>query len=142
MNDATATPQHGAALFAAQVDAASMAVMRERVGHIARDRGLDDLEATKFVLVVHELVLNAIRHGGGSARVVVWADPPGLRCRVTDSGGGTPLHRVDPRRTQPADRIPGWGLRLVYRMCAEVDVASGDWGTRVDILYPVRDERS
>jgi hypothetical protein len=47
-----------------------------------------------------------------------------------------PAHRVNPQRAQPVDRVRGWGLRLAYRMCAEVDVASGEGGTRVDVLYP------
>src|SRR5689334_10239711 len=105
MSDATATPTAESALFTARVDATSIGAMRERVGHVAQGQGLVDLEVTKFVLVVHELVVNAIRHGGGSARVVVWADPPGLRCRVTDAGRGMPPHRVNPQRAQPVDRI-------------------------------------
>ncbi|GAB3854234.1 ATP-binding protein [Dactylosporangium cerinum] len=141
MSDATAPPELGSTLLTDRAEAASVAALRERVGHVARGHGLADLEVTTFVLVVHELVVNAIRHGGGSARVAIWADPPGLRCRVTDAGRGMPPHRVNPQRAQPADRIRGWGLRLVHRMCAEVDVVTGDGGTRIDILFPIDDHR-
>jgi serine/threonine-protein kinase RsbW len=142
MSDATATPEVASALFTARVDATSVAAMRQRVGDVARGHGLIDLEVTTFVLVVHELLVNAVRHGGGSARVLIWADPAGLRCSVTDDGRGMPPHRVNPQRAQPADRIRGWGLRLAHRMCAEVDVASGNGGTRIEILFPARDGRT
>ena len=139
MSDATSPPEPGSTLLAARVDATSAIRLRERVGRFARQHGLDDLEAAKFVLVVHELVVNAVQHGGGSARVEVWAAPPGLRCRVSDEGRGMPPHRVNPQRTQPVDRVRGWGLLLVHRMCAEVDVATGEGGTRVEISYPAGD---
>lgn len=45
--------------------------------------GLED-----FVLAVHELVTNVVRHGGGSGEVQLWQHHDLLTCQVSDDGPG------------------------------------------------------
>ncbi|NES17059.1 MULTISPECIES: ATP-binding protein [Micromonospora] len=51
--------------------------------------GLSGDEGEDFVLAVHELVTNAVRHGGGSGELRLHRQPGRLTCQVRDHGGGT-----------------------------------------------------
>ena len=71
----------------------------------------DDLDAARLdtaVLLISELVTNAVLHGGGEIRLLI----DGTRFAVSDEGGGSPVVRDDPG----ADG--GWGLRLVGQLAA------------------------
>ena len=66
-----------------------------------------------FVLAVHELVTNAVRHGGGSGRLELWRYDDALRCEVVDHGAGTAGLPVD----RPAGSVPGGrGLWLAHQL--------------------------
>jgi anti-sigma regulatory factor (Ser/Thr protein kinase) len=135
MSDATVPLDGGLRSLSVAVDAGSLAAVRDQVRDVAYAHGLSYWDATKFVLAVHELLVNAIRHGGGRAELVVSGDPPGLRCVVTDSGRGAAPHRVDPRREPPDARIRGLGLRLVRRICTHVEARFGPDGSHVTAVY-------
>lgn len=68
------------------------------------------------VLVVSELVTNAVRAGGGSVALSLALHPDHLRIRVSDDGDGWPV----PRHARPDDP-GGRGLQLV-------GVVAADWG--------------
>jgi anti-sigma regulatory factor (Ser/Thr protein kinase) len=123
--------------FTEVVDAGSLELVRARVREFGERAGLTDLALTKFVLAVHELAVNAVRHAGGRGEVRVWADAGGLRCAVTDHGRGIARRYLDVRRPASATEIRGWGLWLVHQICADVRVETGSAGTRVTIRYPV-----
>jgi anti-sigma regulatory factor (Ser/Thr protein kinase) len=42
-------------------------------------------------LVVHELAVNSVRHGGGSGILRIWAEDRAVICEISDSG-----HLADP----------------------------------------------
>jgi anti-sigma regulatory factor (Ser/Thr protein kinase) len=123
-------------LLAESVDAGSLEAMRGRVRELGRRCGLDDLRLAKFVLVVHELVVNAVCHGGGSAEAVVWTDAVGLRCSVTDHGSGIPRRYLDHSRSVPEGEVPRYGLRLVRQICPDAQLNTARHGTYVEIGYP------
>lgn len=85
----------------------------------AWDIAEDDRSA--LVLVVDELVTNAVRHGRGSVELYVDASDTLVRIEVCDQGGGQP-------RLRTAERSRSWlggrGLRLV-------DGLVDGWGTTV-----------
>ena len=79
------------------------ALLREHAG---------DLDAARLdtaVLLISELVTNAVLHGGGEIRLLIDGE---TRFAVSDEGGGSPVVRDDPG----ADG--GWGLRLVGQLAA------------------------
>jgi anti-sigma regulatory factor (Ser/Thr protein kinase) len=125
-----------AVLLAHSVDVRSLEATRSRVREAGRSYGLDGLKLAQFVLVAHELVVNAIRHGGGTAEVVVWRDAVGLRCAVTDQGRGIPQQYLGPQPAVSEDRIPRWGLRLVRQICPDIRVDTGSHGTHIEAGYP------
>ncbi|MFU8854336.1 ATP-binding protein [Micromonospora sp. SL1-18] len=66
-----------------------------------------------FVLAVHELVTNAVRHGGGSGHLDLRQVDDVLVCEVTDHGAGTDALPVD----LPPAHVPGGrGLWLAHQL--------------------------
>jgi anti-sigma regulatory factor (Ser/Thr protein kinase) len=83
------------------------------------------------LLLVSELVANAVRHAGVGAdrylRVELRRWPQRVRVEVIDAGG-----LFAPVRPRPIDDEPGgWGLVLVERIAARWGVGHGAPGNRV-----------
>ncbi|MEU8264103.1 ATP-binding protein [Micromonospora sp. NPDC048999] len=77
--------------------------------------GLPDEELKDFVLAVHELTTNAVRHGGGSGQLALRRLGDQLTCQVSDHGPGmTGQVPALPDPTRPGRR----GLRLAQHLTA------------------------
>jgi anti-sigma regulatory factor (Ser/Thr protein kinase) len=88
----------------------TLVALRHDVERCAVREGLIDLALYRFVVAVNELTTNAVRHGGGQGRLVLWRTGDQLHCRVTDHGPGLP---VSYQPAMPsADAIGGRGLLL------------------------------
>lgn len=130
-NEPLPAPADGAAPRRFDVD--SLAELRRfvvgesaRLGLAAERR--DDLE-----LMVNELAVNAVRHGGGSGVLRIWSDSPagaaGLACEVSSAG-----HIKNPltgRIPAGIDDDHGRGLLLVNHLADLVRVHTGPAGTTV-----------
>jgi len=125
-----------AVLLAESANAGSLQALRDRVREVGQRYGLADMRLAKFVLVVHELAVNAVRHGGGWAAIVVWRNGVGLRCSVTDHGRGIPQRYVNPGPGVSEAETPRCGLRLVRRICPDIRVNTSSHGTHIEIDYP------
>ncbi|GIH80525.1 sensor histidine kinase [Planobispora longispora] len=102
---------------------------RRLVSAWATALGLADGTAGRLVLAVNEVVVNAVRHGGGHGRIRLWADHSVIRCDVTDSGR---LRAPFPGYLPPdpaADR--GHGLWVVRQLCDLLEIRGGEHGTQV-----------
>ena len=86
-------------------------LLREHEGSIGSDR-LDTA-----VLLISELVTNAVVHGRGAIQLTIEAAPRRAHFEVSDEGGGTPAVRRE------AGPDGGWGLQLVDQLAAR-------WGVR------------
>lgn len=91
-----------------------------------------------LLLVVSELVTNAIRHGGGLAAFDVGLTPTGVRLSVRDHSAEVPVdvhgHGALPR----AHEGNGYGWPLINRLSREVRVvrhAAG--GKTISVLVPL-----
>ncbi|HYZ75771.1 MAG TPA: anti-sigma factor RsbA family regulatory protein [Gaiellaceae bacterium] len=93
--------------------------------------GLGAARRADFVLAVHEVVSNSIRHGGGAGTLHVWRDRDALVCEVRDGG------RIDDPlvgRERPAFGGPGGrGLWLANQLCDLVQVRSFPHGSVVRV---------
>lgn len=121
-------------------DLSSVASARAALAEHARARGLTDIDLTKFVLAVHEVMINSVRHGGGGGRLLLWCTADALHCHVDDDGPGIPPSlRNLRRRRPPVGRIgAGHGLWLAGQVCPGVritDRAGG--GAEVCLTYPL-----
>jgi anti-sigma regulatory factor (Ser/Thr protein kinase) len=80
------------------------------------DHGFDDEQTGTLLLLVSELVTNAILHAGAPGTPVllrVEAGPAHLRVEVHDRGPGFEMHTPKPRGSRG-----GYGLFLVERMAS------------------------
>ncbi|MFI5931669.1 ATP-binding protein [Actinoplanes sp. NPDC051494] len=119
-------------------DAGRITALRHAVAARAADAGLTGDRLDDFVLAVNELLTNAVRHGGGTGRVVVWCADDAVTCEVSDHGDGAG-GRVHPDRPAP-DQPGGWGLYLVRELTDTLDITTGPEGTAVRISSGVTRE--
>jgi serine/threonine-protein kinase RsbW len=88
-----------------------------------------DLSAQRredFVLATHELLANAIVHGGGGGHVQVFRAGGELRCLVRDRGPGI-----------SADAVDGCGLRVVRACTDRLEICATGAGTAVTITITI-----
>ena len=103
---------------------------RELVAAECRRCGLSAQRTDDVVLAAHELVTNAMRHGGGGGVLRVWTEGDAVVCQIEDRGGGIrdPLQGFLP----PADAgRGGWGLWLARHLADLVEVRAGSGGSTV-----------
>ncbi len=112
-----------------RVDATRAAQVRRSVSEAARAVGLDQSAIDRFVVAVNEIVINAVRHGGGIADVTVSGDDHRLVVTIVDYGPGLGLSR--PLALPPAEQTHGRGLWLAHQLCDDVVIDSSAAGTRV-----------
>ena len=117
--------------FAVQLDGGKDAAALARRAVLDRDGSLPERVREDVLLLVSELVTNAVRHGGAGADHSLELDlelsQRHVRVEVGDpgSGSGAPdLPTVSPE-------VGGWGLRMVDQVADEWGVSSGGPGTRV-----------
>jgi anti-sigma regulatory factor (Ser/Thr protein kinase) len=95
----------------------------------AREAGLDEGRANDLVLAVSEVAANTLEHTQSAGTLAIWQDEDELVCEVHDEGIIT-----NPRvgQAKPGlDASGGHGLWLIYQVCDEVELTSGDSGTTV-----------
>ncbi|UUU36423.1 ATP-binding protein [Streptomyces sp. CA-210063] len=91
-----------------------------------------------LILVVSELVTNAVRHGGGVAGFDVTLTSEGVRLSVRDHSAALPVGIHGPRVLPRADEGSGYGWPLINRLCSEVAVERRVAGGKtISVLVPL-----
>jgi anti-sigma regulatory factor (Ser/Thr protein kinase) len=98
--------------------------------------GLAEPRRGEFLLAVHEVVENAIRHGGG--HLLLHHRDGTLHCQVKDAGPGFP-DRPIANGPPDADAETGCGLWLAQQLADEVTIASESTGSTVTVSMAVTD---
>ncbi|MGH3423383.1 MAG: anti-sigma factor RsbA family regulatory protein [Nocardioidaceae bacterium] len=115
-----------------EFDDGSLRSVRATVSRLARGAGLTQDRSAHLSLALHEVVVNSIRHGGGSGTLRVWREPGALVCEVRDSGRiEDPL--AGRRQPEPTDES-GRGLWMVHHLCDLVQIRCTPRGTTVRIF--------
>ena len=114
--------------------------LRHRVHACARQAGLTGDPLDDFVVAVHELTTNAVRHGGGRGHLHLRRDDDNLICDVTDHGPGfaTPVPVTSSR---PAPLTAGGrGLWLAQQLTDTLLISDGPDGVTatVTLCLPAR----
>jgi anti-sigma regulatory factor (Ser/Thr protein kinase) len=107
----------------------SLAALRRFVVAQATRHGLGGERRDDLELMAGELTSNAVRHGGGSGVLRIWAEPAGLACEVTS--GGRIENPLSGRLPVSVDEDHGRGLLLVNHLADLVRVYTGPDGTTV-----------
>lgn len=122
---------------AAEARDRARAVVREQwesPSRTAREQDVIDL-----LLVVSELVTNAIRHGDGLAGFEAWAVEEGVRLRVHDHSDVLPEAAFGPGDLPTTHGGNGYGWPLVIRLAREIALDRRDGGGKtVSVLVPLR----
>ncbi|MEU5634932.1 ATP-binding protein [Streptomyces rishiriensis] len=101
----------------------------------ARDEDVIDL-----LLVVSELVSNALRHGGGLAGFEATPVPDGIRVAVRDRSDAVPAAAFGPDSPPPGRRTGGYGWPLVVRLAREIDIEKRSAGGKtISVFLPIRE---
>ncbi|MEV5885891.1 ATP-binding protein [Streptomyces sp. NPDC052020] len=131
------TPVRGAVDSAASARAYARSVVRaewDEAGREAREQDVIDL-----LLVVSELVTNAIRHGGGLAGFEAWATSGGIRVAVHDYSEVIPEAALGAAPLPVTHRGSGYGWPLIVRLAREVAVdRRTEGGKTISALVPIR----
>jgi anti-sigma regulatory factor (Ser/Thr protein kinase) len=91
-----------------------------------------------LLLVVSELVTNAVRHGGGIAGFDVALTPEGVRLDVRDYSAAVPAVAHGPAMLPRSHEGNGYGWPLINRLSSQVDIrrrAAG--GKTISVLVPL-----
>jgi anti-sigma regulatory factor (Ser/Thr protein kinase) len=122
-------PEPPASAQELEFGAGPLEALRRLVGRAAAAAGLDPSRAADFVLAVHELATNTVRHGGGRGTLRLWREPDALVAEVSDAGRlDQPLAgRERPLAGQPGGR----GLWLVNQLCDLAQIRCFQAGTVV-----------
>lgn len=111
-------------------------VVDERCG--SRGRPVDEQAVADLLIVVSELVTNAIRHGGGIAGFTVEAVPGGVRLGVRDYSDVVP-EAARGRGVLPSAHVGnGYGWPLIIRLARDIRIErhrSG--GKTIAVLVPL-----
>ncbi|MEU5783404.1 ATP-binding protein [Micromonospora lupini] len=134
-------PAAGQPLFSSSFTLTDLTRVRREVEAVSRRCGLDHDEIENWVIAVNELMINAIRHGGGTGGLLLLLDDQ-LTCEVTDQGWGFNTAHYFPRTERPPlSDTGGMGLWVVGHMADYVLVESGSTGTTIRIAARTRDTR-
>jgi anti-sigma regulatory factor (Ser/Thr protein kinase) len=115
-----------------RVDGRGAAGVRHVVAAAAEALGLDKIAADRVVVAVNEVVINAVRHGGGIADVTITGDDGRLLVTVVDFGPG--LSVGVPAELPPPEQTHGRGLWLTHHLCDDVTIDSSSAGTVVRLV--------
>jgi len=120
------TPR-AAAPYAVRFSDDRLRQVRRAVAGWAVQAGLRGQRAGDFVLAVHEIATNAVRHGSPVARLVLQiVGGTAVQAEVRDGGQWPPGPPA-----APAPGRGGRGLQLVRRVCDEVTIRRGAGGSTV-----------
>lgn len=111
---------------------ANLAEVRKFTAERALGAGLSPDRANDLVIVVAELAANTLVHTGGPGTLAMWVTHKEIICQVQDQGQITDPQAGMARYAADASG-GGRGLWVVYQLCDQVEISSGQAGTTVRV---------
>ncbi|MBM0225513.1 ATP-binding protein [Micromonospora sp. ATA51] len=130
--------QASVTLLSEAITAAALTRLRHAVTAAGGSAGLTGDALEDFVLAVHELVTNVIRHGGGAGELLLRQDGDVLTCRVTDRGPG--LDDVVVRLPTP-EEAGHRGLWLAQRLSGALVIDHSPGGVTASVTARIKPPR-
>ena len=114
--------------------------LRHAVRDAAEAAGLTGDGLYDFVVAVHELVANAVRHGGGRGRLVLRRRDDTLICDISDDGAGFPAGVPTLGGPPAADTPGGRGILLARQLTDNLLISdtTGGVSASVTVCMPSR----
>jgi anti-sigma regulatory factor (Ser/Thr protein kinase) len=111
-----------------------LAAVRRATVSWARGERVSDHMVRELLIAVHEVVSNAVEHGGGTGMARFWTVASEVMCEVFSPGRfDHPFPGYLPPDTA---QERGRGLWIARQICSRVDVESREDGTRVRLTLP------
>lgn len=105
----------------------------------ARGRSPHERDLIDLLLVVSELVTNAIRHGGGLVGFEVTPTPDGVRLAVQDRSDVVPPVAYGTGELPALHQGSGYGWPLIIRLSRRISIERrADGGKTIRVLVPLR----
>jgi anti-sigma regulatory factor (Ser/Thr protein kinase) len=115
-----------AAPYAVSFRADDLRHLRHTVAGWAARAGLHGQRAADFVIAVHEIATNAIRHGSPVARLALQIAGRAAQAQIRDSG-----HWPPEPPAAPAPGGLGMGLHVARQVCDQVTIRRGATGSTI-----------
>ncbi|MFK3979709.1 ATP-binding protein [Micromonospora sp. NPDC050397] len=120
-------------LLVVEFDVARFTDVRREVDSRSRECRISPEKADDFVAAVNEIMINAIRHGGGRGELRLWQDAQ-LTCEIRDHGPGFAADNYLNRAHRPSPSADGgMGLWIVQTTSDTLSIVSDPTGTTVVI---------
>lgn len=123
----------------------SAATARRHVQAVVRDHpgfqadGVNQEAVIDLLLVVSELVTNAIRHGGGLAGFEAAPTDGGIRLEVRDHSDVVPIHAYGTGEIPQHRQANGYGWPLIIRLSRDITIEPcPDGGKSIRVFVPLR----
>jgi serine/threonine-protein kinase RsbW len=111
---------------------------RSFVEEQGRRAGLSAERRHDLVVAANEILTNAFKFAGPSARVRLWMEGDRLVCEITDEGAG--IDHPSPGQSLPEpNRIAGRGLWLARKLSDDFDLRTGPGGTSVKMAVNIEE---
>jgi anti-sigma regulatory factor (Ser/Thr protein kinase) len=137
-----APPRPAAVSLDQPFDVEGLYGLRSAVSAHGSHLGLSDRRLEDLVLIANELATNAIRHGGGGGRLVLWGDDGAVHCQVSDAGPGLTDPANAGTRPVPVGAVDGRGLWIARRLSDGFHVASGPEGATLTATVILGNDQS
>lgn len=111
-------------------DAGGLAALRASVAAHGDDLGVPVAALDNLVIISSELATNAVRHGGGSGRLLLWRNGGEVVCQVIDGGTGLIAPAAGMRLPEPT-AVGGRGLWLCRQLADTLVIESSPLGSTV-----------
>jgi anti-sigma regulatory factor (Ser/Thr protein kinase) len=110
-------------------DLTSLHMLRQTVAAHADRLGAQGDQVERLIIVAGELATNAIRHGGGRGRLLLWHHDDAVYCQVSDQGPGIKDPTVGTSPPKPLARDSGGrGLWICRNLASELIISTGPNG--------------
>jgi anti-sigma regulatory factor (Ser/Thr protein kinase) len=110
-------------------DLNSLHMLRQTVAAHADRLGAQEDQVERLIIVAGELATNAIRHGGGRGRLLLWHHDDALCCQVSDQGPGIKDPTAGTSPPKPlAGEGGGRGLWICRNLASELTISTGPDG--------------
>lgn len=113
--------------------ASDLPKLRVQMAECAERSGLCASRRDDFVLAVHEVLANAIEHGGGKGYLSVYNGDGMLHCRITDTGPGFTDDSIPLELPGLETGEGGRGLWLTRHLTDQLDIGLGAVGAIVTL---------
>jgi anti-sigma regulatory factor (Ser/Thr protein kinase) len=117
-------------------DVDGLYALRATIAAHASHLGARPEQVEHLLIVASELASNAIRHGGGGGRLLLWQADNTLYCQVTDNGPGLADQTVG--TTRPAhNSADGRGLWICRNLTAALTIELGPDGSGTTVTAAI-----